>query len=291
MRGDFDNETYDPQGRSKARGFLPVVVLAVCALVLAGVMAFGGGSLWDADQQEDAKSDTVGALSGDSSKYGTISSYTAQSSSKDDNRASNLALCASTLDGVVIKPGETFSFNEIVGETTPEKGYKRAVAIMDGEETKEYGGGICQVSTAIYVAAVEGNLGIVQRFSHSTPPDYVPVGLDATVSYGSLDLKIANNTDAEIKLRVKAEAQSVTAWFEGKMLKEGLSIKAVSAVTSDYLEADESGQEQRHYKTESYRVICENGQEIAREPLAVDYYLITEKNIVSFGEGSVAPTK
>lgn len=265
---------------------LPLVIMSIGSVLLAGTMAFGNGSLWLTQDQLTMSDSTV-----EVAETGVISSYKASTANNDEARIVNLTLSSQAIDGTVIQPGETLSFNEAVGETTKEKGYQKAPVIIDGEETNEYGGGVCQVSTAVYIAAVEANLEIVERHAHSTPPDYAPVGLDAAVYYGFWDLRIRNNTDKSITLHVSTEGQTVTAYFEGELLPEGVSVEAVSGVTGDYTMENEEGEEERHYQTKSYRLRYEDGVLVDRENLAIDYYLVTDETILNMGSGSVAAVK
>lgn len=107
-------------------------------------------------------------------------------------RSHNIRRAASMIDGLVIAPGEQLSFNEKVGPRSLENGFTWAPEIQGDEMTTGIGGGTCQVSTTLHVAALFGALGIVQRQGHSHPSAYTKMGLDATVSYPTTDLKIAN---------------------------------------------------------------------------------------------------
>ena len=119
------------------------------------------------------------------------------------NRTTNLKLAAEAINDTIIRPGEVFSFNEIVGKRTTEKGYKPAAAYVAGATADEVGGGICQVASTIYYCALYADLEIVEREEHQYLVDYVPPGMDATIYWGSFDLKWRNNTDYPI--RVKAD--------------------------------------------------------------------------------------
>lgn len=109
-------------------------------------------------------------------------------------RANNIELAVKSLNGKVIKPDQVFSFNETLGERTLAKGYKYAPVIVDSKLVKGIGGGICQVSTTLYNAAVKANMEITERNHHSLPVHYVSTGMDATVDFGNLDLKFRNNS-------------------------------------------------------------------------------------------------
>lgn len=122
----------------------------------------------------------------------------------DSNRNTNLQLACEAINGYILMPGDTFDYNKILGERTEEAGYKPAGALSAGTSTTEVGGGICQVSSTLYYAALLSDLEIVTRRSHSLPSGYMPMmGIDATVSWGGPDFRFKNNTDYPI--RIEAE--------------------------------------------------------------------------------------
>jgi vancomycin resistance protein YoaR len=112
----------------------------------------------------------------------------------------NIALAAKKIDGVILNPGEEFSYNGTVGQRTESAGFKKAGAYANGKVVQELGGGICQVSSTLYCAVLYANLEITDRTCHYFPVDYLPSGLDATVSWKSPDFKFKNNRDYPIKL-------------------------------------------------------------------------------------------
>jgi vancomycin resistance protein YoaR len=107
-------------------------------------------------------------------------------------RTVNITRAAESIDGAIIPPGYTVSFNELVGPRTLERGFTWAPEIVADEMTTGVGGGTCQVSSTLFIAALFGALDIVERQSHSRPSAYAKFGLDATVVYSSVDLKIRN---------------------------------------------------------------------------------------------------
>ncbi|MEZ4373187.1 MAG: VanW family protein [Polyangiaceae bacterium] len=109
-----------------------------------------------------------------------------------DNRATNIETAASRLDGVVLPPGELVSFNALVGSRTLDNGFRPGWEIFRGEMVRGIGGGTCQVSSTLHAAAVYGGLDIVERAPHSRPSAYMPLGLDSTVAWPSVDLKVKN---------------------------------------------------------------------------------------------------
>ncbi|AGC68170.1 putative factor for cell wall maintenance or synthesis YoaR [Thermoclostridium stercorarium subsp. stercorarium DSM 8532] len=131
-----------------------------------------------------------------------VSSFATVIYDKNENRVNNIKIAAEELDGTIIEPGEIFSFNETVGRRTKEKGYKEATIFVDGEKSKGVGGGICQVSTTLYNAALEAGLKIVERHRHSREVSYVEKGKDAAVAYNSKDLRFKNTKDYPIEIKV-----------------------------------------------------------------------------------------
>src|SRR5690606_17886713 len=108
-------------------------------------------------------------------------------------RHQNISTALKSVNNTMIWPGEVFSFNDTTGPRTPERGYLPAPIILNGDYDVGYGGGVCQVSSTVYNAALAANLTILERHSHTRPVHYVPEGYDATVDYGWLDLKWQNN--------------------------------------------------------------------------------------------------
>ncbi|EGW36991.1 vanW like family protein [Desulfosporosinus sp. OT] len=117
------------------------------------------------------------------------------------NRTENIQLAITALDGKLLAPGESFSFNESVGERTVKAGYKEALIIEGNIFTLGLGGGVCQVSSTLYNAVILAHLEILERHRHSLPVNYVPPGQDATVAFPVLDFKFRNSTDAYLLIR------------------------------------------------------------------------------------------
>lgn len=151
----------------------PILVMG-CSLLIACCIAFGGTNWTASAQPSEDQLPEQNAIVEPGYYQETIGSYEAISQSDDDERAENLRLAAEAINGYVIEPGATFSFNEVVGDTTAERGYKEAPVLYSSGLGSSDGGGICQVSTALYIAAVKADLEIVERHPHSVPSDYAP---------------------------------------------------------------------------------------------------------------------
>ncbi|MBI2451169.1 MAG: VanW family protein [Parcubacteria group bacterium] len=141
-----------------------------------------------------------------------------------ESRVHNIKTAAAKFNGILIKPGEKFSFNKILGEVTPEEGYRAALVIKDHQTIPEYGGGICQVSTTVFRAAIFSGLDIIERYPHSYAVKYYnPQGFDATVYPGGPDLKFINNTERYILIQTKIAGNKLIIEFYGT--KDGRSVK------------------------------------------------------------------
>ena len=139
-----------------------------------------------------------------------LGSMTTGYASSTENRATNVELSAEKLNGYVLAPGETFSYNTVVGKRTAAAGFKSAGAYAGGKVVQEIGGGICQTSSTLYCAALYANLEIVARDEHGFAVSYVPWGLDATVSWGGPEFKFKNNREFPIKIVTKCENRQLT---------------------------------------------------------------------------------
>ncbi|MEQ2619135.1 VanW family protein [Intestinimonas aquisgranensis] len=135
--------------------------------------------------------------------------------SGSSNRKSNVKLSASVCDGIILLPGEVFSYNNTTGSRTADKGYLPAPSYVGGKSTDEVGGGICQTSSTIYYAALSSNLKIVERHNHMFAVGYVPDGMDATVWYGASDFRFENDTDYPIKIVTEYKNSRLTVQIYG----------------------------------------------------------------------------
>lgn len=125
-------------------------------------------------------------------------------------RKANVRLAAEKCDGAILLPGDEFSFNGTVGEQTAERGFYEANGILNGQIVQVYGGGICQVSTTIFDAALYAGLEITERWNHDLVPRYVPAGMDAAVSWPGYDFRFANDTIYPVKMEVRYEGGYLT---------------------------------------------------------------------------------
>lgn len=130
-------------------------------------------------------------------------------------RTNNIRLVCEAINGTILKPGEVFSFNGTVGERTEAKGYQAAAAYIGGETVDDIGGGICQVASTLYYCTLHADLEVVDRIEHMFSVDYVPLGMDATVNWGTIDYAFRNNTNYPMRIEAKAEDGYVHISFIG----------------------------------------------------------------------------
>lgn len=128
-----------------------------------------------------------------------------------ENRLNNIKVACNTLNGYILSPGEMFSFNEVVGPYSEDKGYMESFGLdSDGKRIKVIGGGVCQVSSTLYNLAMDLNFDITERHQHSASVGYIELGKDATIAYGRLDLKFVNTSSYDIKFNVNCDNNTVT---------------------------------------------------------------------------------
>lgn len=141
-----------------------------------------------------------------------LASYSTPLIGSSKERINNIEIVCKRLNNFILKPGETFSYNNAVGPYGPSDGFKKATVLLsDGSHTKGYGGGVCQLSSTLYnvVKNIE-NVEITERHNHSTPVAYVPLNEDATISLQSnLDFKFVNNNNYSIRFEAKLENNQV----------------------------------------------------------------------------------
>lgn len=202
------------------------------------------------------------------------------------SRKHNVGRAAQSCNGIILNPGEVFSYNSTLGQRTAENGYRAAAAYLNGLTVQEFGGGICQVSSTLYYATLRSNLEIVERYNHTFWPGYITLGMDATVSWGGPDFKFKNNTPYPIKLEVVYANGRATCTIYGtnitgnsvKMEYKELSVTPYSVIekVDPSLNPGERKQQQNGYtgrKVVSYRCVYDsNGKLLSRTLEATSLY-------------------
>ncbi len=162
-------------------------------------------------------------------KLGTYSTW----STNTANGNHNMALALSRVNGTLMQPGEVFSYNGTVGDSSnPANGFKLAGIIVNGKSDLGYGGGVCQGSTTLYGAVIRSGLEITMRDCHSIPSSYCPIGQDATISYGYLDFRFRNSTDYPIYIDAYMYGTQLTCTIYGYQPSDWDTIEVASWQTS-----------------------------------------------------------
>lgn len=210
-----------------------------------------------------------------------LSSWTEERRQITLNRAFNVEKAAAIVNGQVVEPGASWSYNKVVGDRNAKNGWKEANAVYNGNTYRlEYGGGVCQVSTTLYNALLRANIQIVSRSKHSIPADYVDYGLDATVDYGHIDFKFKNNTDCPLYIFTQTKVKSgetrwseLTVWVFGKALPEGVTYEP-RAVTIKEIEPGETIIKYNKKQLTTYQEVTTTG----RKGYVVEVYLDKKQN-------------
>ena len=208
------------------------------------------------------------------------------------NRKTNVKLSAAACDGVILLPGEEFSYNNTTGSRSADKGYLPAPTYNNGASVDDVGGGICQTSSTIYYALLHTTLEVVERQNHSYATGYVPDGMDATVFFGSLDFRFKNNTNYPVKvvtesydsggnryLRVKLIGTNETGRYAVptnevyEVVEPTKSYLADESVPRGSLVLDKQQNAYRGRKAQVYRTIYEaDGTKVESENMGVSRY-------------------
>lgn len=192
-----------------------------------------------------------------------LATYTTSYNQYDYDRTTNVKLSAEKIDGFVLMPGETFSYNNVVGARTIEAGYKEAPMYLNGEVVTGLGGGICQTTTTLYNAALYANLEIVSRTNHTFIPSYATASRDATVVYGAIDFEFKNNRDYPLKITTSVSNGKANVTIYGLSTDDDYDVEISSYQT---------GSSSTHIYSESYRILKKDGQVVEKELLCKDVY-------------------
>ena len=245
--------------------------------------------------------------------------YTKISTTSTPERNANIKRACELITGKVVMPGESFSFNGVVGKRSEKNGFKIATVYEYGKEEQGYGGGICQVSSTMYVAAVRANLEITKRSQHGLVVGYTDLGLDATVNYDGrkIDFAFRNNTSSPIyivtkvmkKPQIDRTRDLVICEIYGQALEAGVTYDLVATQTElpipeATMVPDKKAEhviysDETHtvagrigYEVDSYKIKYVNGEEVERthmyhdlyEPVApVIYTGVSERPITTIG--------
>lgn len=192
-----------------------------------------------------------------------LSEFSTRYAASNKNRTTNLILAANKINGTVLMPGETFSYNKVVGERTIEAGYKEAPIYVEGRVEDGLGGGICQITTTLYNAALFANLDIVERSNHQFVPSYVNASRDATVVYGAIDFKFKNNREYPIKITCSVSNGIANFKIFGLKTENDYGVEITSKIT---------GTTSNAIYSEAYKTLKKNGTIVSTEIISKDTY-------------------
>lgn len=214
-----------------------------------------------------------------------VSTFTTKYNEGNANRSHNIKNAAQRLSGTILMPGQTFSFNKVLGQRTAKNGFKLAGVYNNGRHDFDIGGGICQVSSTLYNSVLLANLKINTRSCHTFPVPYVPVGRDATVSFPGPDFAFTNSLSTPIALAVKAGGGQITFRVLG-VKDPSLDVKIQTAGHTSWSRPvkeinDPSLPPGRRvveepggagHRISTFRVIYRDGKEVERQDLGVSLY-------------------
>ena len=192
-----------------------------------------------------------------------LSEFSTKYAASNKNRTTNLILAAKKINGTVLMPGETFSYNKVVGARTIHAGYKEAPIYVSGRVEDGIGGGICQITTTLYNAVVYANLDIVERSNHQFVPSYAGPSRDATVVYGAIDFKFKNNRDYPIKIACSVSGGIANFKIWGLKSDNDYEVQISSRTT---------GKTSTAIYSEAYKILKKNGNVVSTTLLSKDTY-------------------
>ncbi len=233
-----------------------------------------------------------------------LSIFTTKYNAADTNRTTNLRLACEKINGKVLMPGETFSYNQTLGPRTPATGFKNAAVYENGQVVDGIGGGICQISSTLYNAALMANLEITDRSNHQFVTSYLPAGRDATVVYGAIDFKFKNSRSNPIKLYASISGGVATISIFGVKDENDCTVTfetrtlATLPVTVKYVEdaslapGQEVVKQSGHtgVQTETYIIKSKDGKVVSKSLLSKDTYSAMQK-IIRRGTASTPAPK
>ncbi len=215
-----------------------------------------------------------------------LGTYSSDFSSSSADRAHNIQLACDKINGYVLAPGEEFSYNDVVGPRTVERGFRMANVYVGNTVQPGIGGGICQVSSTMFNAAVYADLDITSRRNHTLPVTYVPMGRDATVSYGSVDFKFKNNYSKPIEIRAECVGRknviSIYGTNERPNRKIEIETEKTGTTSPKVVRKEDNTMPEGKVKVDSagtngssyiaYKVVYENGVKISSDVLCKSTY-------------------
>ena len=192
-----------------------------------------------------------------------LSNFSTKYAASNKNRTTNLILAANKINGTVLMPGETFSYNKTVGERTIAAGYKEAPIYVSGRVEDGLGGGICQITTTLYNAVLYANLEVTERSNHQFVPSYAGASRDATVVYGAIDFKFKNNREYPIKITCSVSNGIANFKIFGLKSENDYEVQITSRIT---------GKTSNAIYSEAYKTLKKNRNVVSTTLISKDTY-------------------
>jgi vancomycin resistance protein YoaR len=220
-----------------------------------------------------------------------IASYKTTFDPNYKGKVTNIGIASKEIEGIILAPGEIFDFNETTGRRTPDKGYVDATIFSGGKMIDDIGGGICQVSSTMYNAALYAGFEIVERHQHGLPVSYVPAGRDATLWYGSKNFRFKNTSGKHAYLQLDVGKNYLEVNIFGtkhvdQVLLESEILEKVSPPVREIKDPNLSVGDTEvvekgayGYKSVAYQIIKKDGKVVERKELSRDYYKPMERVI------------
>lgn len=233
----------------------------------------------------------------------SLGSFSTKYMTSNKPRAANVELAAKLINGTILLPGDEFSYNGSVGPRTAARGFKAASVYENNKMVDGLGGGICQTSSTLYAAVLYADLQVTERHEHSLEITYAPLGMDATVAYGSLDFRFKNNTSMPIKITTSWGGGVVSVNIVGTKENKNRTIK----INTDVISSTPYGTTEVEDKTlpagkrvedapgfkghvvNTYKVIYENGVQVENKFLHKSTYTMVNR-VVRVGTAAADPT-
>ena len=202
-----------------------------------------------------------------------IGEYQTEYANSTSSRKKNIYLASNKISGIMIKSGEIFSFNNVVGKRTVENGFQVAKVILNGEYVEGVGGGVCQVATTLYNGLLRAGFSPVSCARHTLAPSYVPLSFDAMVSE-QVDLKMRNDTGAPVYIGMIADGKKLKAVIFGKSGAESYRFESeiVETLIHENAETDTESSYKNGYKSKGYKLVYKNGVLVKKILLRTDFY-------------------
>ncbi|MDR0500120.1 MAG: VanW family protein [Coriobacteriales bacterium] len=312
-----DMEKSTKRNRFTVQSVVPAVIILLCSALMSATMLFGNLFVAQFATQPSNSSDTNATATNEANSGSEqpasptvvktpakvddslIFEYTAVIPTDDIALSNNITLAATAINGKVIQAGATFSFNETVGDTESNSSYQVATVTDGAFKLYGRGGGVAQVATALYIAAISADLDIKERHPHSFFVDYAPVGFDAALSWKEkksvMDLVIQNSTSYPVTIKAGLSGGKLSVGIIGQPLGDGITIATSSLILGYY---DASGNQVEYNVNtnqpsgnitcvvESYRVCYRNRVEESKELLSRDTYTVSTGTTASSGTGA-----